>query len=413
MVTSTATPPLATSQLRDVAIILAPSWTFCILCSAPGGKSAIELSSGMMSASGQDSGLAESAVQPATSRADRNAVARVARVAKAIRVTPIISPWPEGSGCNNVRPNARAGSGSDSIRRPIAAQAFAARAGPNHGGLYRRSRRGTQGLYRRIRYRRGGVLQGHRRRHRELELSAAHRFGHLHPDALRKARGPGRFAVFPVADGASCGEGHPLPDPYSRPRRGRAAPAERQAGGDGEFPRRHVAPAYPADALRRAGPRVGETTSGGKRFRPAAGERSLARRLGTALRRLRRARRRGEARPRRGARPRDRGPARFVARRIAAGRHPCRSLSRQRLLPRRQGLRADRFLFRLQRFLRLRFGDLPERLVLRARWQLQRHQGEADARAVPRRPPAQEGGDRSIAGAGARRRASLPADPTL
>src|SRR5665213_2248844 len=48
-------------------------------------------------------------------------------------------------------------------------------------------------------------------------------------------------------------------------------------------------------------------------------------------------------------------------------------------------------------------GDLPERLVLRARWQLQRHQGEADARAVPRRPPAQEGGDRSIAGAGARR----------
>ena len=38
---------------------------------------------------------------------------------------------------------------------------------------------------------------------------------------------------------------------------------------------------------------------------------------------------------------------------LPAGRDPCRSVSRQRVLPRRQTVRADRFLFRLHRHARL------------------------------------------------------------
>ena len=56
--------------------------------------------------------------------------------------------------------------------------------------------------------------------------------------------------------------------------------------------------------------------------------------------------------------------------RVAGGRHPCRSLSRQRLLPRRQAVGHHRLLFRLQRPPRLRSRHLPQRLVLRARQQL-------------------------------------------
>ena len=55
-----------------------------------------------------------------------------------------------------------------------------------------------------------------------------------------------------------------------------------------------------------------------------------------------------------------------MAARTAAGRHPRRPVSRQRLFPRRQALGADRFLFRLQRHAGLRRGHLPQRLVLRA-----------------------------------------------
>ena len=48
---------------------------------------------------------------------------------------------------------------------------------------------------------------------------------------------------------------------------------------------------------------------------------------------------------------------------------------RQRVLPRRQGIGADRFLFRLQRHDGLRRRHLSQRLVLRVGWQLQHHQG--------------------------------------
>ena len=68
-----------------------------------------------------------------------------------------------------------------------------------------------------------------------------------------------------------------------------------------------------------------------------------------------------------------------LAGRSSRGRDPCRPLPRQRVLPRRQGLGADRLLFRLQRHPRLRRRHLPQCLVLRDRCELQRHQGARDA----------------------------------
>ena len=67
----------------------------------------------------------------------------------------------------------------------------------------------------------------------------------------------------------------------------------------------------------------------------------------------------------------------------AAGRDPCRSVPRQRLLPRTSGFGPDRLLFRLQRPARLRRRDLPQRLVLRGRPRLQRHQGAGAAARLP------------------------------
>ena len=66
--------------------------------------------------------------------------------------------------------------------------------------------------------------------------------------------------------------------------------------------------------------------------------------------------------------------------------HPCRSFSRQRLLPAGPALGDHRFLFRLHRFLRLRRGRLPERLVLRAESRLQCHQGAGPDRQLPQGP---------------------------
>ena len=63
----------------------------------------------------------------------------------------------------------------------------------------------------------------------------------------------------------------------------------------------------------------------------------------------------------------------------------------QRLLPRRQAVRPDRLLFRLQRPLRLRRRDLPQRLVLREGLFLQPDQGHGAARRLPERAPAERG----------------------
>src|SRR5579885_1051288 len=116
---------------------------------------------------------------------------------------------------------------------------------------------------------------------------------------------------------------------------------------------------------------------------------------------------------RRGAGWRARRDRTVLARRAAPRRHPCRSVSRQRLLPRRQGVGAHRFLFRLHGFPRLRHRHLPQCLVLRAGRQLQRDEGAAAARQLPRRAPARAGRVRRTPALGPRRRAALPADPAL
>ena len=56
-----------------------------------------------------------------------------------------------------------------------------------------------------------------------------------------------------------------------------------------------------------------------------------------------------------------------LAERFAARRHPRRSVSGQRVLPRRQAVRHDRLPVLLQRHACLRRRDLPQRLVLRDR----------------------------------------------
>ena len=81
-------------------------------------------------------------------------------------------------------------------------------------------------------------------------------------------------------------------------------------------------------------------------------------------------------RSRTGSAPRSRSELDYLDRALAARparrRHPRRSLSRQRLLPRRQTVRPHRLLFRLQRHARLRRGGLHQRLVLRERRGAQR-----------------------------------------
>ena len=77
---------------------------------------------------------------------------------------------------------------------------------------------------------------------------------------------------------------------------------------------------------------------------------------------------------------------RDLAGRPAGRRHPRRSVPRQRLLPRRQAVGPDRLLFRLQRLPRLRSRHLPQRLVLRAGWRVQRLQGHGDDRGLSKGP---------------------------
>ena len=97
------------------------------------------------------------------------------------------------------------------------------------------------------------------------------------------------------------------------------------------------------------------------------------------------ARRRDRAGPRRhdraGARPSG-GP---LAGRPAAGRHPRRPVSRQRVLPRRRAVRPDRLLFRLQRRAGLRHRRRAQRLVLRDRPRVQHHQGPGAAQGLSKR----------------------------
>ena len=74
-----------------------------------------------------------------------------------------------------------------------------------------------------------------------------------------------------------------------------------------------------------------------------------------------------------------------LAGRPAAGHHPCRSVSRQRLLPRRHAVGIDRLLLRLQRRLAYDIAVGAQRLVLRDRPLLQRHQGPGAAQRLSER----------------------------
>ena len=97
----------------------------------------------------------------------------------------------------------------------------------------------------------------------------------------------------------------------------------------------------------------------------------------------------------------------------AARHHPCRSVSRQRLLPRRRTVGIDRLLLRLQRRLRLRHRGDAQRLVLRDRPLLQCHQGPGAAQGLPERAHPDRGRAPGPAAAGARGGAALPAHPRL
>src|SRR5262249_18300649 len=85
-------------------------------------------------------------------------------------------------------------------------------------------------------------------------------------------------------------------------------------------------------------------------------------------------------------------------------------LSRQRVLPRQQALGSDRFLFRLYRRACLRRRHLPQRLVLRERPFLQRHQMQEPAAGLRGSAPVVGRRARGAPSAGARRRAALFAD---
>ena len=74
---------------------------------------------------------------------------------------------------------------------------------------------------------------------------------------------------------------------------------------------------------------------------------------------------------------------------------------------------ADRLLFRLQRFLRLRRRHLPQRLVLREGLFVQPDQGQGAACRLSVGAPAERRGEAGAAAAGARLGAALHADPPL
>ena len=208
----------------------------------------------------------------------------------------------------------------------------------------------------------------------------------LHPDALREARRSGRPAVLPRPDGASGGARPRLPaaGACARRRRRCATLAGRPAAIvtflPGVWPRR-VRREHCARARRGAG----AAASGRRRLRRSRRANALSV-AGWAplLDARRRARRRGAAGARRrliadGAR---RHPAADWPTGLPRGRDPRRPVPRQRLLPRRPAVRADRLLLRLHRPPRLRHRDLPERLVLRAGRLVQRHQGAGAAAAL-------------------------------
>ena len=196
-----------------------------------------------------------------------------------------------------------------------------------------------------------GIAEGRRK----LEFPGPHQPRLLLPDALRAAGGGRRPAVLPRPHGASGEPRHHLPAAGQEPRRG-------DAGHGSPASRRRSSPSWtacgcagraPAIAGRWARRWPGCISPAPTFAMQRANTLSVAgwRPLYDGLRRARA----NEVQPDLGRRARGRArPARTrLAARPAAGRDPRRPVSRQRLLPRRQALGADRLLLRLHRRARL------------------------------------------------------------
>ena len=238
-------------------------------------------------------------------------------------------------------------------------------------------------------------------------------------DALREAREPRGSAVLPRPDGAPRGRAASTARSRSTSRDGNALRTlARPAGRDHQLPRRHVAaPASTGQHCARARRGAGRAASGRPRFRaatrptrcrsPAGGRCSSSSRRAptTSQRALERELGDGAA-----------ISSRRTGRRTCRDRrHPCRPVSRQRVLPRRRAVGPDRLLLRLQR---LR-SPTTSPICLNA-WCFESDssfnvtKGAALLRAPTTRcassPTAER---RGAADAGARRGAALPADAAL
>ncbi len=181
-----------------------------------------------------------------------------------------------------------------------------------------------------------------------------------------------------AARGITC------PLPVQRSRGPHAEGARGAAGGAHHLSRRARGCAGPASSIAPASAtRLARFHLAGARF-PHGRAPTACRLPGwqSAVRRDRQRRRQGHARTERRDRKRACGISKETGRATCRRGHSCRSVPRQCLLSRRQGLGPDRLLFRLQRHARLRHRRLPQCLVLRDRRQLQRHQGAGAARGL-------------------------------
>ncbi len=202
-----------------------------------------------------------------------------------------------------------------------------------------------------LRHRRTALLQGHRRGRREFELSRPH-----DARAISSSRSTRSASRKPICRSSSAlmehlaARGLNCPQPVQEPAGRGARRARRAAGGDRHLPRRPVGAAAERQALRRGRRGAGRSCiiAGGdftmKRVNALSvdGWRPL-------VRTCRPARRHGAAGPVQRDRQGAGDSGESLAARSAAGRHPCRPVSRQRLLPRRHAVGPDRLLFRLQR----------------------------------------------------------------
>ena len=281
---------------------------------------------------------------------------------------------------------------SSVTREETCASTCRARSAPDaalsDGGLHRCPRRRAARLHRRVRHRRGRIVQGHRRRRRELELSCcAPSSGTFILTLYEKRVAPDDLPFFIALMEHLAAHGIACPTPI----KARDGDALRQLCGrpaalvtflDGMWPRR-IQPFHCAGARRRAGASCIVAGAIFAMRRPnnlsVAGWRQL---FDACRGRADEVRRR--ASPRSSAGELDalerRWPQHLPGGVIHADLFPDNVFFRGE-----RGLRPDRLLFRLHRLPRLRPRHLPQRLVLRERWQLQRHQGAAAAGELSRR----------------------------